>query len=108
MKQFVLHPGELSFKDIVQLRQEQISIVLSDNAKARVAQSQKVVSDILNGSLNVYGVNTGFGQLASKVIDHKDLKELQKNLLFSHAAGVGPLLSDTVVKLILLLKINCL
>ncbi len=56
----------------------------------------------------VYGVNTGFGLLASTSISTDNLKALQRNLVLSHSAGTGPLLDDATVRLILALKIAAL
>ena len=55
-----------------------------------------------------YGINTGFGLLAQTRIPDDQLAQLQRNLLLSHAAGVGAPLPDAVVRLILALKINAL
>ena len=55
-----------------------------------------------------YGINTGFGLLAQTRIPNDELELLQRNLLLSHAAGVGEALPDAVVRLILVLKINAL
>ncbi len=55
-----------------------------------------------------YGINTGFGLLAQTRIPDEQLELLQRNLLLSHAAGVGEPLPDAVVRLILALKINAL
>ena len=56
----------------------------------------------------MYGINTGFGLLASTKIDSSDLKELQRRIILSHASGVGKPFSNDIVKAILLLKINSL
>ena len=55
-----------------------------------------------------YGINTGFGRLAQTKISREDLARLQTNLILSHAAGTGPLLSDEAVRLILVLKVASL
>ena len=55
-----------------------------------------------------YGINTGFGILAKAHIPHDQLAALQRNLILSHAVGTGELLSDTIVRLILLTKIGSL
>ncbi len=52
-----------------------------------------------------YGINTGFGKLAQTQIPRGDLEQLQRNLILSHSVGVGPLLPDEVVRLVLLLKV---
>src|SRR3546814_10333779 len=72
-----------------------------DAAAARVAGAAA-------GEAAVYGINTGFGKLARERIPHDQVTELQRRLVLSHAVGTGPLLSDAVVRLVLLLKINSL
>ncbi len=73
-----------------------------------VRASQQTIDTILHSGKTVYGVSTGFGLLASQTIPPADLNRLQRNLVLSHAAGVGPLLGDEVVRLILLLKLRSL
>ncbi len=79
-------------------------------ATAREAMDQSVarVKDVLAGGDAVYGINTGFGALASKRIADEDLAALQYNLVRSHAAGVGTPLPAAVVRRIMLLKANSL
>jgi histidine ammonia-lyase len=67
-----------------------------------------VVNNVIASGDTVYGVNTGFGRLAQTRIDQAQLAILQTNLVLSHATGVGGLLDDDTVRLILLLKINAL
>ena len=77
---------------------------ISDAALGHVDVGAKAIADIVSRGETVYGVNTGFGLLANKSIDKGDLDALQRNLVLSHACGVGPLLDDDVVRLILVLK----
>ncbi len=76
----------------------------SDAVLARIDTGAKIIADIVAKGETVYGVNTGFGLLATKAIARGDLEALQRNLVLSHATGVGPLLPDDVVRLILVLK----
>lgn len=71
---------------------------------ARVDASAAAVERIVASGRSVYGVNTGFGLLAQTRIPDDKLAELQRNLVLSHAAGVGPALSERVVRLALILK----
>lgn len=105
---FELIPGELSLKDIRSLLYSNTKIKLVGHAYATIEKAHAVVQRILNDEQSVYGINTGFGLLAHKKIAQTDLKDLQRRLVLSHAAGVGDLLDDETVKLILLLKINSL
>jgi len=78
--------------------------VFSEASLARVDAAAKTVADIVARGETIYGVNTGFGLLANTAIAPADLSTLQRNLVLSHAAGVGPLLPDAVVRLTLVLK----
>jgi histidine ammonia-lyase len=73
-------------------------------ALRRMAASRRIVEAIAGGDIPVYGINTGFGKLAQTKIAAADLGTLQRNLILSHAAGVGAALDDGVVRLLLVLK----
>jgi histidine ammonia-lyase len=83
-------------------------VSLTPDCRAAVAASAAVVAGIVQKDDAVYGINTGFGLLASTRIDRADLATLQRNLVLSHAAGVGTPLEPKLVRLILLLKIASL
>ena len=81
---------------------------LAPAARPQVERAAAVIADILAQDDAVYGINTGFGKLASKRIADDDLALLQKNLILSHSVGVGPALPESIVRLILALKIGSL
>ena len=81
--------------------------VLSANPTP-VIESRKVVERALRDGKTYYGINTGFGILANKRIPEDELLELQRNLILSHAVGVGPPTSPAITKLMLGLKIHAL
>ena len=85
-----------------------VTVQLAPVAWTDVDRSAATVAAIIAEGRTVYGINTGFGLLASTSIASGDLETLQKNLVLSHACGVGPLLDDAVVRLILVLKIASL
>ncbi len=85
-----------------------VSISLTDAAWVAVDKGAATIAAIVAEGRTVYGVNTGFGLLANTSIAPEDLETLQKNLVLSHACGVGPLLEDAVVRLLLVLKIASL
>ncbi|MCS6625468.1 histidine ammonia-lyase [Roseibacterium beibuensis] len=84
------------------------TIELAADAWTAVERGAAVVAAIVAEGRTVYGVNTGFGLLANTSIATDDLETLQKNLVLSHACGVGPLLDDAVVRLLMVLKIASL
>ncbi|HWW11692.1 MAG TPA: aromatic amino acid lyase, partial [Brevundimonas sp.] len=85
-----------------------VTVSLSPAAWADVEKSAAVVAAILAEGRTVYGINTGFGLLANTSIAPEDLETLQKNLVLSHACGVGALLPDAVTRLLMVLKIASL
>jgi len=88
--------------------QEPMKVSLGDTARRRIAESNELIADVVAGGERVYGVNTGFGQLAQVRIDDDELAQLQENLVRSHAVGVGDDLDDNIVRLIMLMKVIAL
>ncbi len=87
---------------------EPVVVDLGDTARRRIAESNELIDDVVAHGEQVYGVNTGFGQLASVRISDDELAHLQENLVRSHAVGVGEDLDDDVVRLIMLMKVIAL
>src|SRR5437773_9685959 len=85
---------------------EQLS--LASSARRRVEKARRCLEDLLAKGTVIYGVNTGFGKLASQRIEADEVLALQENLLRSHAVGMGPLLSIPVSRLALALRIQAL
>ena len=81
---------------------------LAAAARRTMRESRRVVERAVESGDQIYGVNTGFGQLAGVRIPDHQLAELQLNLVRSHAAGVGSPLDERVVRAILVLRANCL
>jgi histidine ammonia-lyase len=78
---------------------------LDRSAKVAVDRAAKKVAMVVAGDEPVYGVNTGFGKLASVKIARDDVDALQRNLVLSHCAGVGPPTEPEIVRLMMALKI---
>ncbi len=72
---------------------------------AGIAEAAARIAEIAAGNAPVYGINTGFGKLASIKIDSADVATLQRNLILSHCCGVGQPLPENVVRLIMSLKL---
>jgi histidine ammonia-lyase len=87
---------------------EPVKVDLGDEARLSIAESQEFIDEVVSHGDTVYGVNTGFGRLASKRIGNNELAHLQENLVRSHAVGVGEDLDDDVVRLIMLMKVIAL
>ncbi len=81
---------------------------LDDGARSRMHEARAVVERLVAAGEIVYGITTGFGDLATTIIPPADARRLQENLLVSHAVGVGPALPRDVVRAMLLLRANTL
>lgn len=103
--QEILVPGELTLASLRRLcGPDRRAVAIDPACRPAIRASAALVRQATDGEAPVYGVNTGFGKLASTRIAHDDLATLQLRLLRSHAVGVGEPLEPRVVRLILLLK----
>jgi histidine ammonia-lyase len=100
--------GTLSLSTLRRIYERPAVLKLSPQDLGRIALASSLVDKIVATGDAAYGINTGFGLLAHTRIPNEQLELLQRNLLLSHAAGVGDALPDPVVRLILALKINAL
>jgi len=99
---------DLRIADVLAVARRHTPVALDRAAERRMSESAKLVAELAAGDAPVYGVNTGFGDLATVRIPIGDLRALQRNLIRSHAAGVGDPLPVDVVRAVLLLRANTL
>lgn len=98
----------LTLSSLREVYEKPVHVEISLEAFARIDKGTKVIADVVASGATVYGVNTGFGLLANTSIAKEDLAALQRNLVLSHACGTGPLLSDDIVRLVMVLKLASL
>jgi histidine ammonia-lyase len=103
-----LEPGHLTFERLASLARKHEKVDLDPAARASLSKGAASVRRIVSAGGPVYGINTGFGKLAQTHIADDQLELLQRNLVLSHSVGVGALLSDDSVRLVMLLKIASL
>ena len=104
---FSIGADPLTLRELLCISRGGQKVKLSAAAIERIKRARTVVDKIVAGgdkSPSVYGVNTGFGFLADVRISAAQIEELQRNLIRSHAAGVGPLLPVPVVRAMMLLR----
>ncbi len=104
MADLLCDPDRVSLEQLRQLQQG-APLELPPGCKSAVETAAQFVARIAAGSQAVYGVNTGFGKLASVRIEPEQTSRLQRNLILSHSCGVGELLPDDIVRMIIVLKI---
>ncbi|MFQ6618668.1 MAG: histidine ammonia-lyase, partial [Fidelibacterota bacterium] len=87
---------------------ENRKLKISEDSIEKMKNSRQVVEKALNDDVMIYGINTGFGRLSNVKIDRDKVKLLQRNLVRSHAGGVGKNLSNDIVRAVMAIKINAL
>ena len=98
----------LTIDNVIEVARGRRRVALGGDAVERMRASRAVIERLVSGGATVYGVTTGFGDLADVRIEPEQTAELQRNLVRSHAAGVGDPLPDDVVRAMLLLRANTL
>jgi histidine ammonia-lyase len=107
----VLLGRSISLEDLADVALRRRPVALAEGARQKVRAARAAIDLLAEGgdaAPNVYGVNTGFGALSETRIGAADIRKLQRNLIRSHACGVGPMLSTTVVRGLLLLRAQVL
>jgi histidine ammonia-lyase len=98
----------LTIEQLVEAAQQGAKAELVAAARERMKASRAVIERVIESGATVYGVNTGFGKLASVRISREQIRELQLNLVRSHACGVGAPLSERETRAVLLLRANAI
>ncbi len=104
MSRILLRPGQVSLGDWRAIYRG-ARVTLDPATASGISQSAAAVQRIVERGAPVYGINTGFGKLASVRIEAEDLGRLQRNIVLSHAAGVGEPAPAPVARLMLALKV---
>jgi histidine ammonia-lyase len=104
----MLTPGQLNLAQLRRIAREPVTLRLDPASHAAIDRGAKAVADIAAEGAPAYGINTGFGRLASTHIPHDQLELLQRNLVLSHAVGIGEPMSAPVVRLLIALKLSSL
>ena len=98
----------LSFEELYRIVQHHELVEIAPAARERMKASRKVIDRLVQSDAAVYGVNTGFGKMASVRISREQIGELQVNLVRSHACGVGASLSEQETRAMLVLRANAI
>jgi histidine ammonia-lyase len=103
-----LNGQPLTLEQINQVASGSAEVTLAPEARPRIAASQAVVERIVASNETAYGINTGFGKMSDVRIGRGDLQQLQRNLVRSHACGLGDPLAEPESRAMLLLRANVL
>jgi histidine ammonia-lyase len=101
----VLTPGQTTLDQLARIYRDELPVTLDRAAKPGIERAAAAIKAAAAGDVPVYGVNTGFGKLASLRIAPEDTATLQRNLILSHCCGVGPAIPRRHARLLMVLKL---
>ncbi len=105
----ILIDGEsLNIEKVVMVARGMEKVELSEDARENMETSHRVLREIVESDRVAYGIKTGFGDLQNVIIPAEDVKRLQRNIVLSHAVGMGPYFSTDVVRASMLIRANAL
>ncbi|KAA0544615.1 histidine ammonia-lyase [Bacillus sp. BGMRC 2118] len=98
----------LTLEEVKRICYDNELVSISKNSMQKVKESRDAVDKIVSEKRTIYGINTGFGKFSDVVIDEHDVNDLQRNLIRSHACGVGEPFPEVVSRAMILLRLNAL
>ena len=101
----ILTPGKVTLSELSQIYWESSSVELNPEFKSVAENAARFVDQASKSDIPIYGINTGFGKLASTSIPSEQINSLQRNLILSHCCGVGDPFPENIVRLIMVLKL---
>lgn len=104
----VIDGSSLTLEQIEYFLQENPDIIISKESIARIKKSRALVEKWVDSDESIYGVTTGFGEFSNVRISKENIRQLQENLILSHAVGCGENLPPFIVKIMMLLRLNAL
>ena len=108
MSNITIHTSGLTRADLVNVARHGFEVVIGRDALDAMAKTRAHIEALAKGDTPVYGISTGFGALANRHIAQEDRVQLQKSLIRSHAAGMGPAVETEVVRALMLNRLKTL
>lgn len=108
MDKVIIDGNKLTLEEIINVSRKFYKVELSDESIEKINKNRKIVDRYVEEEKVVYGITTGFGKFSDVVISKDEIEELQRNLIVSHACGVGRHFDEEIVRAIMLLRANAL
>ncbi len=105
-KKIILGEDGFLLEQLVAIARRKARVGLSKESERRIIKARRLVDEWVTSEKRIYGITTGFGALSDVAISKKDAGRLQKNILMSHAAGVGDPLEEEIVRAVMALRIK--
>ncbi|MEY3537943.1 MAG: hypothetical protein RL645_757, partial [Actinomycetota bacterium] len=107
-KTVTIHTQGMTQSQVVAVARNGYRVEIGQDAVDAMAATRRHIEQLANGDVPVYGISTGFGALANRHIEPKDRVQLQKSLIRSHAAGMGPAVEREVIRALMLMRLKTL
>jgi histidine ammonia-lyase len=104
MKEIMLGMDGMTLQDLMLIARGGAGVRLTEQAREKILEARKLVEEWVREERVVYGMTTGIGALSGVFISKKETRQLQQNLLMSHAAGVGPVLDEETTRAVMALR----
>jgi histidine ammonia-lyase len=103
-----IHMGvdDMTLDDLVSISRQGAAVRLTTESQRRIKNARELIEQWIQEEKPIYGVTTGFGALSDVAISKRDTRQLQENILMSHAAGVGDILDEETVRAVMALRIK--
>ena len=108
MGKVIIDGNSLDLENFISVTRMGDKVEISELAKKKINRARDLVDKFVDEERVVYGITTGFGKFSDVVVSKKDAKTLQRNLIISHACGVGKAFEEEIVRGVMLLRINAL
>lgn len=106
MEEILLDKDELTIEDVVAVARHGVRVELSQEADERICRARALIAKWVHENKVIYGITTGFGAMCNVFISEEETRKLQKNVIMSHASGVGTPLSEEIVRAIMAIRIH--
>jgi histidine ammonia-lyase len=106
LKTITLDVGGMTLEELIAIARQHAKVKASEQAERRIVATRRLIDQWVQEGRVIYGVTTGFGAMSNVTISPEQTRTLQKNILFSHSAGVGELLDEESVRAIMALRIK--
>jgi histidine ammonia-lyase len=106
VKEIALSAAPISIEDLIAIARGRAPVRLAEDSKVRIIQARELVEQWVEEGRIIYGITTGFGALSDVRISKAQTRQLQQNILMSHASGVGNILEEEIVRAVMALRVN--
>lgn len=106
MSEILISSAPTSLEDLVAIARQGARVRLTEDSRKRVAKARHLIEQWVREGRTIYGVTTGFGALSDVAISKADTRQLQENVLLSHAAGIGRIIDKAATRAVMGLRIK--